>query len=76
MRERGVLWQERRLEEILFSNGDPTQKVQQIIRLGFDEEVASELVERHLIGSQMPAYYETLEFDPDYETSVRKRPHK
>lgn len=63
--ERDMVWQERRLEEILFSNTDAVSKVQQIVRLGFDPEVADELVERHQVGSQMPAYYETLDFDKD-----------
>jgi hypothetical protein len=62
MSERDVVWQERRLEEILFSNTDPVSKVQQIIRLGFDPEVADEIVERHQIGTQTPVYYERLDF--------------
>jgi hypothetical protein len=62
MSERDAVWQERRLEEILFSNTDPVSKVQQIIRLGFDPEVADEIVERHQIGAQAPVYYETLDF--------------
>lgn len=64
--------QERRLEEVLFSTADPVSKVQQIIRLGFDPEVADELVERHQIGSQAPDYYETLAFDPEYEERPAK----
>jgi hypothetical protein len=62
MSERDAIWQERRLEEILFSNTDPVSKVQQIIRLGFDPEVADEIVERHQIGTQAPVYYERLDF--------------
>jgi hypothetical protein len=62
MSERDAVWQERRLEEILFSNTDPVSKVQQIIRLGFDPEVADEIVERHQIGTQAPVYYERLDF--------------
>jgi hypothetical protein len=55
--------QERRLEEILFSNIDPVSKVQQIIRLGFDPEVADEIVDRHQTGtSRAPVYYERLDF--------------
>jgi predicted ribosome quality control (RQC) complex YloA/Tae2 family protein len=55
--------QEKRLEEILFSSTDPVSKVQQIIRLGFDPEVADEIVERHQIGTQSPTvYYERLDF--------------
>jgi hypothetical protein len=65
MSEREIAWQEKRLEEILFSNTDDLSKVQQIVRLGFDEEIADELVERHQTGSQMPVYYESLSFD-DY----------
>jgi hypothetical protein len=72
MSERNVLWQERRLEEILFSNTDPVSKVQQIIRLGFDPEVADEIVERHQLGSsQAPVYYERLDFaDLDDEPTL------
>jgi hypothetical protein len=62
MSERDVIWQERRLEEILFSNAAPEVKVQQIVRLGFDQEVADEIVERHQIGTQAPVYYERLDF--------------
>lgn len=62
MSEKDVVWQERRLEEILFSNTDPVSKVQQIIRLGFDPEVADEIVERHQIGAHAPLYYERLDF--------------
>ncbi|HSX02647.1 MAG TPA: hypothetical protein VLI05_05040 [Candidatus Saccharimonadia bacterium] len=70
MREGNVLWQERRLEEILYSSSDPAAKVQQIMRLGFDEEIATELVERHLIGTQAPPYYESLSFDAEYDESL------
>jgi hypothetical protein len=62
MSERDVIWQEHRLEEILYSNADPVSKVQQIIRLGFDPEVADEIVERHQMGTQSPVYYERLDF--------------
>ena len=62
MSERDAIWQERRLEEILFSSTDPVSKVQQIIRLGFDPEVADEIVERHQTGAQAPLYYERLDF--------------
>jgi len=83
MSERDVIWQERRLEEILFSNTDAVSKVQQIIRLGFDPEVADEIVERHQIGTQAPVYYERLDFadlDDDLEESTmpipeEERPH-
>jgi hypothetical protein len=66
-------WQERRLEEILFSNADPITKVQQIVRLGFDPEIADELVERHLSGTKAPVYYESLGFDPEYEEAWSER---
>ncbi len=62
MSEHDVVWQERRLEEILFSSADPVTKVQQIVRLGFDPEVADEIVERYQIGTQSPVYYERLDF--------------
>jgi hypothetical protein len=73
MSERDVVWQERRLEEILFSSIDPVSKVQQIVRLGFDPEVADEIVERHQIGSQAPVYYERLDFaDLDDEAELEE----
>ena len=64
MSERDVIWQERRLDEILFSSTDPISKVQQIVRLGFAPEVADEIVERYQTGTQAPApvYYERLDF--------------
>jgi predicted ribosome quality control (RQC) complex YloA/Tae2 family protein len=58
--------QERRLDEILFSNVDDLTKAQQITKLGFDPEVADEIVERHQIGQQTPVYYERLDF-ADFE---------
>jgi len=62
MSDRDVIRQEHRLEEILYANIDPVSKVQQIIRLGFDPEVADEIVERHQLGAQTPVYYERLDF--------------
>lgn len=67
MSERDMAWQEQRLEEILFSNVDAVSKVQEIIRLGFDPEVADELVERHQLGTQAPVYYESLTFADEYD---------
>lgn len=64
MSENDVLWQERRLEEILYSSADPLKKVQHIIKLGFEPEAADQIVERHQIGLQTPmVYYERLDFD-------------
>ena len=79
--EHSVVWQERRLEEILFSNTDPVSKVQQIIRIGFDPEIADEIVERHQIGTQSPVYYERLDFadiddEPELEDSVENEAHR
>lgn len=54
------LQSERQLEEILFSDVDPVMKVQHIVDLGFDEEAASDIVERYQIGQQSPVYYEQL----------------
>ncbi len=62
MSERDAVRQEQRITEILFSSTDPVSKVQQIVRLGFDPEVADEIVERHQIGTQAPVYYERLDF--------------
>ncbi len=66
MSEHEIAWQERRLEEILFSNIDPISKVQQIIKLGFDPEIADQLVERHQMGAREPVYYERLTMDNEY----------
>jgi hypothetical protein len=60
MSERDAVWQERRLEEILYSNADDASKSQQIIRLGFDPEIADALVERQQLGAKAPMYYESL----------------
>lgn len=74
MSDRDVIRQEHRLEEILYANIDPVSKVQQIIRLGFDPEVADEIVERHQLGAQTPVYYERLDFaDLDDEPLPRDR---
>ncbi len=51
---------ERALQEILFLDVDPVMKVQQIINLGFDDETATDIVERYQIGQQAPVYYEQL----------------
>lgn len=58
-------WDEKRLEDVLYSDADPVSKVQQIIDLGYDEEVASEIVERYQIGQHTPVYYERLEFEDE-----------
>ena len=62
MNQHNILHQEKRLDEILFSGVDPVNKVQQIIKLGFDPEVADEIVEHHQMGAQSPVYYERLDF--------------
>jgi len=73
MNDRDMAWQERRLEEILFSNSDADSKVQQIIRLGFEPETADALVERHQMGMDAPVYYETLDYKADYEPTEHDR---
>ena len=72
MNNNDMLWQERRLEEILFSNSDAGSKAQQIVRLGFEPETADALVERHQMGTQAPVYYESLNFGPEYEATDDK----
>lgn len=67
MSQKDIAWQERRLEELLYTDLDPVSKVQQIMRLGFNEEAANELVERHQLGLQSPVYYERLDFVDDFE---------
>lgn len=73
MNDRDMAWQERRLEEILFSNSDANSKVQQIIRLGFEPETADALVERHQMGMDAPVYYETLDYTAEYEPSEHSK---
>lgn len=62
MSDRDYTHQEQRLDEVLFSNIDALSKVQHIIKLGFDPEVADEIVERHQSGTRAPIYYERLDF--------------
>jgi hypothetical protein len=72
--------QEQRLGEILDSGIDDASKAQHIIRLGFDPEVADEIVERHQLASRMPVYYERLDFaelDDDEELEdTTDEPHQ
>lgn len=63
MSEQDYHIQEGRLKAILDAkNIDPAIKSQRIIRLGFDPEIADEIVERHQLGSRAPVYYESLNF--------------
>ena len=63
MKDHDQRFQEQRLSEILgASRLDDVGKSQAIIRLGFDPEIADELVERHHLGRRQPEYYETLNF--------------
>jgi hypothetical protein len=62
MSEPDLRWQEQRLRDVLDANTDAAKKAQQIIHLGFDPEVADEIVERHQLGSRAPVYYERLDF--------------
>ncbi len=57
----GRLERERRVDEILESNTDALSKVQQIMRLGVDEEDAEEIVSRQQLGLGSPVYYERLD---------------
>jgi hypothetical protein len=61
------LEQERKIEEVLLSERDPVTKVQQIMRLGLEEEEANELVARYQIGQLTPVYYERLAFEEEFE---------
>lgn len=51
---------EAELASILKTDSDPLSKVRQIMRLGFEEEVADDMVERYLLGQPAPVYYEQL----------------
>ncbi len=62
MSKHDIAWQEQRLEELLYTDLDPVSKVQKIVNLGFSEETANSLVERHQLGLQNAVYYETLDF--------------
>ncbi len=75
MSKENILHREQRLEDILFSDLDPIKKSQKIVKLGFDQEVADEIVDRHQIGTRGPVYYERLDFadiDDDIDTSELK----
>lgn len=50
----------RQIEDILFSDEDPIAKVQEMVKMGFDEEVANDIVERYQIGQSSVIYYEQL----------------
>jgi hypothetical protein len=63
-----AIWQEKRLEEILFSNISPVAKTQQIVKMGFDQEIAEEIVTRYQIGQHAPVYYERIDgFADDFD---------
>lgn len=52
---------QQRLTEILEArNTDDVDKSQAIMKLGYDPEVADDLVARHHLGRHQPDYYETL----------------
>ena len=55
-----VVAQQRQLRKILASRDPLMTKVQRVMRLGFGEEVAEDLVERYQLGQQPLAYYERL----------------
>ncbi|HVQ44857.1 MAG TPA: hypothetical protein VMT30_07925 [Candidatus Saccharimonadia bacterium] len=76
MSKQNFAHQEQRIDEILFSNTDSLSKVQSIMRLGFDAEVADEIVERHQVGTRTPVYYERLDFadlDDEPEVAANKK---
>ncbi|HSX15123.1 MAG TPA: hypothetical protein VLE72_04470 [Candidatus Saccharimonadales bacterium] len=50
----------RSVEDVLARDEDPIAKVQDIVDLGFDEEVANDIVERYQIGQSQVVYYEQL----------------
>lgn len=51
------------IDDILTRDEDPVTKVQQIVNLGFEEEVANGIVERYQVGQNAPVYYEQLPLD-------------
>ena len=65
MSKNDIAWQEQRLDELLYADLDPVTKVQMIVDLGFSEETANSLVERHQLGLQNTVYYESLDFVDD-----------
>jgi len=52
--------QQHELAKVLASPANLIAKVQAVMRLGFSEEVADDLVERHQLGQRLPVYYERL----------------
>jgi hypothetical protein len=70
MSKHDTVWQEQRLEELLYTDLDPVSKVQKIVSLGLSEEAANSLVERHQLGLQNAVYYESLDFIDDDDAYV------
>ena len=63
MSEQDQILQEGRLKAVLEAKSiNPAVKAQQIIKLGFDPEIADEIVERHQLGNRTLVYYESLNF--------------
>lgn len=55
----------RAVEDVLSRDDDPITKVQSIVDLGIDEELATDIVERYQIGQQAVVYYERLPSSDD-----------
>ncbi|HEY6736268.1 MAG TPA: hypothetical protein VI322_00975 [Candidatus Saccharimonadia bacterium] len=64
MSERDQKIQEGRLRAVLNDHHiDAATKAKQIMKLGFDPEIADEIVARHQLGNRTAvAYYESLNF--------------
>jgi len=58
-----VLRRERLKEDILLSGQDPISKLQGLMRLGYSEETANDIVERYQFGQVNPVYYERIDFE-------------
>jgi len=53
------------IEQVLALDDDPIAKVRQLIRMGVDEEDATNIVERYQIGQRSVVYYEQLPLGVD-----------
>jgi Holliday junction resolvasome RuvABC DNA-binding subunit len=57
--------------DVLASDRDANTKVQAIVKLGYDDDAADEIVEHYQMGQNMLNYYERLYYfeDPHPEAS-------
>ena len=52
--------QDQLIEQIVMSDDEPVAKVQKLIRLGLDEEDATDIVSSYQLGQASAVYYEHI----------------